>query len=260
MSEAPAEAPTPESPPPAPAIVVGASQGIGEALARRLAAAGAKVALLARQADKAHRIAKGINEEQGKELAYGFLHDVTDREKIEPLWTVIEQKIGTVGQLYYVAGTMENVERDEFDTKKDVRHFEVNTLGAVAWVNAAARRFQERGGIICGVSSVAQDRGRVGRPAYNASKAGMDTHLEAVRNRLWRKGVRVTTVRPGFVATPLTEGQRKMFWVISADRAAELILRAVEKKKAIAYVPARWRVLMFVIRNIPSFLFRRLNV
>lgn len=242
-------------------MVVGASQGIGEALARRLAADGGKVVLLARHGDKVHAIAKDINEKAGAELAQGFLHDVTDRDKIEPLWAVVEQKIGQVGQLYYVAGAMENVGREEFDTKKDVRQFEVNTLGSVAWVNAAARRFQQRGaGVICGISSVAQDRGRVARPAYNASKAGMDTHLEAVRNRIWRKGVRVTTIRPGFVATPLTEGQRGMFWVISADRAAELILRAVRKQKAIAYVPARWRALMFVIRNIPSFVFRRLNV
>jgi len=253
--------PAPESAPPATAIIVGASQGIGEALARRLAAEGAKVALLARSADKVHRIAKGINEEAGADLAHGFLHDVTDRDKVEPLWEVIEGKIGEVGQLYYVAGVMEEVRRDEFDTEKDARHFMVNTLGSVAWVNAAARRFQQkRAGVICGVTSVAQDRGRVGRPAYNASKAGMDTHLEAVRNRLWRKGVLVTTVRPGFVATPLTEGTPGMFWVISADRAAELILRSVRKRKSIAYVPARWRLVMFVIRNIPSLIFRRLNV
>ncbi|MHC4077933.1 MAG: SDR family NAD(P)-dependent oxidoreductase, partial [Planctomycetota bacterium] len=211
--------------PQAPAIIVGASQGIGEALARRLAKDGTQVALLARRADEVHRIAKGINEEADAELASGFLHDVTHRDKVEPLWRVIEAKIGDVGQLYFVAGIMEDVERDEFDTEKDARHFLVNTLGSVAWVNAAAQRFQKKGsGVICGISSVAQDRGRVGRPAYNASKAGMDTHLESVRNRLWRKGVCVTTIRPGFVNTPMVEGQKRMFWLISADRAAEVIL------------------------------------
>ncbi|MCZ6599648.1 MAG: SDR family NAD(P)-dependent oxidoreductase, partial [Acidobacteria bacterium] len=229
--------------------------------ARRLAADGTRVALLARRADKVHGIAKEINEMAGAELAHGFLHDVADRNKVEPLWAVIEEKIGEVGQLYYLAGVMEEVGRDEFDTEKDARHFIVNTLGSVAWVNAAAARFQKQGaGVICGVTSVAQDRGRVRRPAYNASKAGMDTHLEAVRNRLWRKNVCVTTIRLGFVDTPLTRGVPGMFWLISADRAAELILRSVQKRKSIAYVPARWRPLMFVIRNIPSVIFRRLNV
>ncbi len=244
-----------------PSIVVGASQGIGEALARRLAADGTRVALLARRVDEVHRIAKEIHEEHGADLAHGFLHDVTARDKVDALWDVIEEKMGTVGQLFFVAGLLEDVGPDEFDTEKDARHFLVNTVGSVAWVNAAARRFQKQGfGVICGVSSVAQDRGRIGRPAYNASKAGMDTHLEAIRNRLWRKGVCVTTIRPGFVDTPMTKGVKGMFWVISADRAAELILKCVNKRKAVAYIPARWRPLMCVMRNIPSFIFRRLNV
>lgn len=247
--------------PQAPAIVVGASQGMGEALARRLAADGTKVALLARRRDEVERIAKEINDKAGAELAFAFSHDVRERDKIEDAWQQAEAKIGDVGQLFYLAGTMPEVELDEFDTDKDVLQFEVNTLGSIAWVNAAARRFQQKGtGVICGVSSVAQDRGRIGRPAYNASKAGMDTHLEGVRNRLWRKGITVTTIRPGFVDTPMTQGVEGLFWLISADRAAELILRSVRKRKAIAYIPARWRLMMFVIRNIPSFVFRKLNV
>ena len=245
-----------------PAIVVGASQGMGEALARRLAQDGTKVALLARRREEVERIAGEINEKRGAELAFGFSHDVLERDKVEPLWEEIEAKLGSeVGQLYYLAGVMPDVEPDEFDTGKDSLQFRVNTLGSVAWVNAAARRFQKQGfGVICGVTSVAQDRGRIGRPGYNASKAGMDTHLEAIRNRLWRKGVTVTTIRPGFVDTPMTKGVEGMFWLISADRAAELILKCVRKRKAIAYIPARWRLMMFVIRNIPSFVFRKLNV
>ena len=162
--------------------------------------------------------------------------------------------------MYFAAGILESVEIDEFDTEKDKRHFDINTVGSVAWVNAAARRFGPKGtGTIVGISSVAQDRGRIGRPAYNASKSGMDTHLEAVRNRLWRKGVTVTTIRPGCVETPMTDGLDGLIWLISGDRAAELTIRAVTKRKAIAYIPARWRLMMFVIRSIPSFIFRKLN-
>ncbi len=167
---------------------------------------------------------------------------------------------GQVDSLYFCAGILEEVGADEFDTDLDKRHFDINTMGSVAWVNAAARRFGPRGaGNIIGISSVSQDRGRIGRPAYNASKAGMDVHLEAVRNRLWRKGVTVTTVRPGFVETPMTANVEGMFWEISADRAAELCIAASRKRKAVVYIPARWRLLMFIIRSIPSFVFRKLN-
>ncbi len=133
-------------------------------------------------------------------------------------------------------------------------------LGCIAWGNAAARRFLARkSGCIVGISSVAQDRGRIGRPVYNASKAGMDTYLEALRNRLWRHGVRVTTIRPGFVETPMTAGL-KLKGAISADKAAELVLRARDKQKSIVYVPGKWRLIMFVIRSIPSFVFRKLSL
>ena len=109
------------------------------------------------------------------------------------------------------------------------------------------------------MTSVAGDRGRIDRPGYNASKAGQDSHLESLRNRLWRHGVKVTTVRPGPVTTPMTEGL-KVAMAISAEKAARAILRARSRRSAIAYVPFRWRVIMAVIKSIPSFVFRRLNV
>ena len=163
-------------------------------------------------------------------------------------------------ELYYVAGVMPDVRIDEFDLAKDRQQVQVNMLGCMAWCNAAARRFLARkAGCIVGISSVAQDRGRVGRPGYNASKAGMDTFLEGLRNRLWRHGVRVTTIRPGFVETPMT-ASLKLKGAISADRAAGLVLRARDREKAIVYVPGKWRWIMLVIRSIPSFLFRRLSL
>ena len=87
----------------------------------------------------------------------------------------------------------------------------------------------------------------------------MDTYLEALRNRLWRHGVRVTTIRPGFVETPMTAGLQ-LKGAISADRAAELILKATAKQKSIVYIPAKWRLIMTVIRAIPSFVFRKLSI
>ncbi len=236
-------------------IVVGASSGIGECIARRLGSSGHRVALLARRGGEVERIAGEIGGD-----AIGIEHDVTRWDAADGIWDQVESKLGPVTALYFTAGILEDVQPDEFDTEKDKRHFDVNTFGSVAWVNAAALRFSQRGsGTIVGITSVAQDRGRIGRPAYNASKAGMDTHLEAVRNRLWRKGVTVTTIRMGFVKTPMTKDIEGMFWVISAERAAELTIRAATKRRAVAYIPARWALMMFIVRSIPSFIFRKLN-
>jgi NAD(P)-dependent dehydrogenase (short-subunit alcohol dehydrogenase family) len=241
-------------------IVVGASSGIGLAVARRLALSGRKVALLARRQAELDQQVKLIDESLGKPVAAGYVHDVAQFDAVDALFERIESDLGPVDEVHFVAGVMPEVARDEFDFGKDRLQVEVNMLGCMAWGNAAARRFlARRKGCFVGVSSVAQDRGRVGRPGYNASKAGMDTFLEGLRNRLWRHGVQVTTIRPGFVETPMTAGLA-LKGAIAADRAAELILGARDRKKAIAYVPGKWRLIMFVIRNIPSFVFRRLSI
>lgn len=241
-------------------IVVGASSGIGLALARRLAGQGRKVAMLARRAAELQAMVAQANDALGKPQAFAYVHDAADVDAVESLFARIEQELGPVDEVHYVAGVMPEVAKDEFDLAKDAAQVQVNMLGCIAWGNAAARRFLARkSGCFVGISSVAQDRGRVGRPVYNASKAGMDTYLEALRNRLWRHGVRVTTIRPGFVETPMTKGL-PLNGAISADKAAELILRARDKQKTIAYVPGKWRPIMFVIRNIPSFVFRRLSI
>ncbi len=241
-------------------IVVGASSGIGSALARRLALSGRKVAMLARRESELNAQVVAINDVLGREAAFAFRHDAADLEGAEGMFDRIEQELGTVDELHYVAGVMPDVAIDEFDLDKDRQQVEVNMLGCIAWGNAAARRFLARkSGCIVGVTSVAQDRGRVGRPVYNASKAGMDTYLEALRNRLWRHGVQVTTIRMGQVQTPMTAGMG-LEKAISADKAAELILSARDRRKTIAYTPGKWRLVMFVIRNIPSFVFRKLSI
>ncbi|MEC9047722.1 MAG: SDR family NAD(P)-dependent oxidoreductase [Planctomycetota bacterium] len=241
-------------------IVVGASSGIGLAVARRLGGAGRKVALLARRQSELDAQVALLNESRGAEVAKAYVHDAANVDDVDALFEQVEADLGEVDELHFVAGVMPEVGPDEFDLEKDRAQVQVNFLGAIAWGNAAARRFQARQrGCIVGVTSVAQDRGRVGRPVYNASKAGMDTYLEALRNRLWRHGVQVTTIRPGFVETPMTAGLQ-LKGAIAADKAAELILKARDRKKAIAYVPAKWRLIMFVIRSIPSFLFRKLSI
>jgi NAD(P)-dependent dehydrogenase (short-subunit alcohol dehydrogenase family) len=242
------------------AIVVGASSGIGAALARRLGLEGRKVAALARREDRLLALAEAVNGEVGGEVVFPFTCDVGDLAGAEGLFERIEQEVGEVDELHFVAGIMPDIGPGEFNTSKDQEQFLINTLGCIAWVNVAAGRFVSRGGgHIIGITSVAQDRGRVGRPGYCASKAGQDTFLESMRNRLWRHGVKVTTIRPGYVLTPMTEGMG-LRGAITADRAAQLILRARNRGAAVAYVPFRWRLIMTAIRAVPSFLFRRLGI
>lgn len=242
------------------ALVIGASSGIGAALVPALAAAGYDVAALARRADAlADVCTTAVAENPGKRVL-PFAHDVTDTAEIPALFQTIVHELGGLDLVVYVAGVQPAVEPNEYNFEKDRAMIEVNLLGAIAWLNEAAARFQRTGGgQIAAVSSIAGDRGRVGAPVYNTSKAGLNTYLEALRNRLSRHGVTVTTVKPGFVDTVLLANAAKTFWVISPEKAAQTIVQAVEKRKQTVYVPARWGLVGLIIRHMPSFIFRRLN-
>jgi short-subunit dehydrogenase len=219
------------------------------------------VALVARREERLAEICSEINQAAGEERALAFAHDVRNYDQVPELFQTIARDLGSLDLVVYAAGAMQLVDFWEYDTTKDIGMLEVNVLGAVAWLNPAAERFGRlRSGTIVGIGSVAGERGRSGNPVYNTSKAALHTFLEALRNRVGRFGVRVVTIKPGFVDTAMTRGQDGLFWLISADRAAEIILAKARRGVVTAYVPARWRLLMWIIRSIPSFLFRRLKV
>jgi NAD(P)-dependent dehydrogenase (short-subunit alcohol dehydrogenase family) len=243
------------------ALVIGASSGIGAAIARRLAADGTRVALVARRRDELEELTALINTTAGEKRAIWRLHDVRNTDEAAELFQNTARDLGGLDLVVYAAGVMRPVAFDEFDVDKDLDTIDVNLRGAVAWLDPAAERFSRLGaGTIVGIGSVAGDRGRSGNPAYCTAKAGFHTYLEAVRNRVARDGVKVVTIKPGFVDTAMTRGLDGLFWLISADRAAEIILSKARRGAVVAYVPARWRWVMLVIRSIPSVIFRRLKV
>ncbi len=241
------------------AIVIGASSGIGAALTRKLVTEGYIVAALARRARQLQDVCAAANKNAaGRAIPY--VHDVTAYETIPALFQQITQEIGGLDVIAYVAGVQLPVGLHEYNFAKDEAMVKVNMLGAIAWLNEAAQRFERAGtGHIIGVSSIAGDRGRIGSPVYNASKAGLNTYLEALRNRLTRQGVTVTTIKPGFVDTVMLENAPKTFWVISPDEAAAQIYRALRWRLQTVYVPLRWTLVGLALHHIPSFLFRRLS-
>ena len=242
------------------AIIVGASSGIGEALARALSADGCSVALVARREDKLRGLAQELNTEDGAAKARFYVHDVTDFPSVPALFAQIAYELGVLELIIYAAGVMPPVGPDEYSIQKDSEIVAANFTGAVAWLNQAAPRFAEaKAGTIVGISSVAGDRGRRGSPVYGATKAALNAYLESLRNRIERTGAFVVTIKPGPVRTPMTEGL-KMPGMISAEQAAAEILLAAKERVRVAYVPAKWKPIMAVIRAIPAPIFKWLNI
>lgn len=242
------------------AVVIGASSGIGEAVANKLAQEGCLVALLARRQDLLEDLANRINREAGNQVAFVYPHDVTSFDLVPALFHTILQDLQTIDILVYVAGVQPPVGIDEFNTAKDHAMIDVNLKGAVAWLGQGAQLFERMGrGHLVGISSVAGDRGRVANPAYNASKAGISTYLEALRNRLTRKGVHVLTVKPGYVQTALLPSGGGPFPAVPPEKVAADLWRAIKRRKQLIYSPWWWRYILLVVTHIPSVIFRRLS-
>ncbi len=230
------------------AIVVGASSGMGREVASRLLQSGCRVACVSR---------RGTAPDGG----IGIEHDVRAVDDVPELFARLTQDLGGLDLIVYAAGVMPRCAPGEYDTQKDSAIIAANFTGAVAWLNEAARRFEIAGaGTIVGISSVAGDRGRRGNPVYGASKAALNTYLESLRNRTERKGVAVVTIKPGPVDTPMTQGLTGLRGMVSVEQAASEILDAARKRVRVAYVPAKWRLIMTVIRAIPPGIFKWLNI
>ena len=201
------------------AIIVGASSGIGEELANQLGAGGCRVALLARREAELTSIADRINAAAGDKIATIYPRCRRYRRRRRSVSAKSSATFGGLDLIVYASGYMPKVGSDEYAIDKDAVMIDVNITGAVAWLNQAAHRFgQARTGTIVGIGSVAGDRGRRGNPVYGASKAFLDTYLEALRNRLAVKGVAVVTIKPGPVDTPMTASLGKLPGMISVGR------------------------------------------
>jgi len=242
------------------AILVGASSGIGAALAHRLARQGYIVAVLARRAELLSALCAEINTAAGEVRAVSYIHDVTDYDSVPGLLQKILADLGGLDLFVYNTGISLPTGMKHFEFEKDRRVTEVNYIGALAWLNPVAAMFQKLGrGQIVGISSVAGDRGRVGVPSYNASKAALTCYLESLRNRLTRSGVHVLTVKPGYVLTEMSARVLRQFFAIPTERAADLIWKAIRRRRQVVYIAPIWWLAMLVVRNIPSVIFRRMT-
>jgi len=244
-------------------IVVGASSGIGAEIAVRYAARGGAVAVLGRRSELLDRTAARCRAAHPSATVVAVRHDVTDYASVPAAFDACVEALGGVDRVVYASGIMSETAPEAFDFERDKAILETNVLGAFAWLDLAATRFEKEGrGQIVGVSSIAGERGRGPHPAYNASKACLSTYLECLYNRLWKKGVSVVTAKPGYIRTGMLDyvDPKKLFWVCPVERCAEIIVDGADKKKRSFFVPWRWTLVALALKAVPSFVMRRLNV
>lgn len=241
-----------------PILILGATSGMAREVARSFAAAGHPIQLAARD------VGRLADDKADLETRFGVavtLHafDALDldahRGFVEGLPTLPAIAVCAVGAM----GTQEE---NANDPKAAAMVMRANFEGPASILGHLANAMEARGsGTLVGISSVAGDRGRASNYVYGSAKAGFTAFLSGLRNRLAKKGVHVVTVKPGFVATAMTEGMdlpEKL--TAQPSEVGQAILSAVQSQKNVVYIRPIWRLIMLVIRAIPEPIFKKTDI
>jgi len=239
--------------------VLGGSSSVARAFARVAAEDGADVILAGRDVDDLKRTAGDVSVRTGRK-AEVLAFDAEDLASHEAFAAEAVRRAGVLN-VFLAFGAMPEQDEIDADFALAERTIAVNYTGAVSVLHRLAPHLEARGGgHVVVLSSVAGDRGRLKNYVYGSAKAGLNTYLQGLRARLFRKGVSVTTVKPGFMDTDMTWGLDGMFLVASPEQAVRACLKAAKSRRHVVYVPFFWWGIMTIIRHIPEFIFKKMNI
>jgi short-subunit dehydrogenase len=239
--------------------LLGATKGMGRALARRMAQRGDALALLGRDAADLDKSARDL-ETRGSARVHAAVCDLEKPETFEPALAAAEAALGGLDTVVVTAGLFATQDRLEADAALTHRLLLVDFTNTVAFCEEARRRLLARGGgTLCVFSSVAGERGRKPVVLYGAAKAGLTRYLEGLDHRFRAAGLRTVCVKPGFVRTSMTDGLPAPPFAGEPDRVAARVLRAIDAGTPVVYAPGAWRWVMAVIRLLPRAVMRRVG-
>lgn len=239
-------------------LIIGAKSDIAKEIAREYAKNGYDLYLAARDVKSLEDFANDINIRSDSRVKLKEL-DVTDFENHQNFYESLETKpLGVI----VVSGYMVENEICEKDWSKTLNTINVNFTGAVSILNIITNDMEQRKkGFIVGVSSVAGDRGRKANYIYGSAKAGFSAYLSGLRNRLHESGVKVLTVKPGFVNTKMTAGlDLPAKLTAQPNDVAKDIFTAQQKGKNVLYTKSIWRWIMLIIKMIPEWQFKKMSI
>jgi decaprenylphospho-beta-D-erythro-pentofuranosid-2-ulose 2-reductase len=250
-------------------LVIGATSAIAQACCRQwitnqqgeVGDSSAKFFLVGRSAEKLNVIADDLRA-RGAEAVDWSATDLSDAAAHSALMDNAAAKLGSIDVVLVAHGTLPDQTKCQGDADLAIREFWINSVVTIGLLTRAADFLSKQGhGVLAVITSVAGDRGRPSNYLYGSAKAAVSTFCEGLRARLYRKGVHVIDIRPGFVDTPMTQGLNLPRPLVSTpDRVARDIVVGILKRKDVLYVPRYWAIILWVIANIPAPIFKRMSL
>lgn len=241
-------------------LVIGATSAIAEATLRLLATRGAGLFLCGRNPGRLNDIAADLRV-RGAQIVGTETLDANDIGRHSGVIESARALLGGLDTVLIAHGTLSDQAACQSSVATTLAEISTNALSVVALLTLLANHFEaQRSGTIVVISSVAGDRGRASNYVYGSAKALVSAFLSGLRQRLRPAGVRVITIKPGFVDSPMTRSFRKgLLWAQPAT-IAQGIVASLERGRDVVYLPGFWRLIMFTIRLVPESLFARLKM
>ena len=241
--------------------LLGATKGMGRALARRMAERGDALFLLGRELGDLERSAKDLELRGGRGHSVAFAAcDLARPEGFAAALDAAEAGLGGLDTVVVTAGLFGTQDALEQDTERARMLLTVNFANSVVFCEHARKRLLARGGgTLCVFSSVAGERGRKPVILYGAAKAGLSRYLEGLDHKFRAQGLKTVCVKPGFVKTSMTEGLPAPPFAAEPEEVADVVLRAIDAGTPVLYAPGIWRWIMLVIRLLPRFVMRKIG-
>ena len=242
-------------------VIIGATSAIATACARLWAKDDAAFYLVGRDNTKLQQSADDLKARSSSDVHTDVI-ELCDFESHEAMLERCFSALEEIDIALIAHGTLPDQAACEQDMNTAIEEFTSNGLSTIALLTPLANRMEQQGhGTIAVISSVAGDRGRQSNYLYGAAKASVTSFCEGLRARLFKRGVHVLTVKPGFVDTPMTQGLPLPGLLVSSpDKVARCIVKGVSRGSNSIYTPFYWSMIMLIIRTIPTFIFKRLSL
>jgi short-subunit dehydrogenase len=241
-------------------LIIGATSAIATETARLFAQEGASLFLAGRTKENLERLAKDL-ECRGATAVHTGIFSASDLASHDQLLEQAFHALGEIDAALIAHGDLPDQKACEHSWPMTEDSLEVNLLSPIAFLTWLANYFETRKtSNITVISSVAGDRGRQSNYVYGAAKGGLAIFLQGLRNRLAHHGVSVTTIKPGFVDTPMTANIPKGPLFASPETVGKRIHKAMTRGEAVVYTPFFWRFIMGIIMHIPEQIFKKMKL
>jgi len=241
-------------------LIMGATSAIAEATAKIWAKEGHQLYLMSRNQSRLDTLA-GDLVVRGAHRVDVMTFDANQIEDHQRMIDIAIQQLDGIDIVLIAYGTLSNQVACEQDIHLFLQEFNTNAVSMMSILMHLANRFEaQKKGTIAVITSVAGDRGRQSNYVYGAAKAAVSVFLQGLRQRLYKSGVHVLTIKPGFVDTPMTQAFKKGLLWSSPDVVAQLIVEAIASNRHILYAPKYWFLIMQLVKSIPERYFKRVKL